>query len=127
MQPSSRKLRCLQLYYRSGAQEMRATRNRRSYPAVMAITCFVCLFGLFGKLARAQSYLTSSGMPTFSAPDPVELGFADTANGNLHLIIHLGSFPQRGTSKPEEVSFVYDSNIWSVQSNSLSSWWEPYN
>ncbi|HXJ44786.1 MAG TPA: hypothetical protein VNH18_36200, partial [Bryobacteraceae bacterium] len=78
------------------------------------------IFALTGRGASAQNYLTSTGSPNFSAPEPVELGFADTANGNLHLAIHLGSYAQRGSSKPEEVNLIYDSNIWSV--NAYSQW-----
>jgi hypothetical protein len=67
----------------------------------------------------AQDYLQALGTPTFTSAEPVELGFVNTANGNLHLEIPVASFPQRG-SKPLTYKFVYDSRIW-VQSGG-SGW-----
>ena len=49
----------------------------------------------------AQNYLTSTGSPSFGVPVPVEMGSVDTASGNLHLTVPLGSYPQRGTDQPE--------------------------
>jgi len=61
-------------------------------------------------VAEAQNYLTAGGTPTFAAPEPVELGFTDTANGGLHLEFPLGSFPQRGSKVPLTMKLMYDSN-----------------
>ncbi|MGB9236802.1 MAG: RHS repeat-associated core domain-containing protein [Terriglobales bacterium] len=81
---------------------------------------------LFANSARCQDYLTSTGMPAFSAPEPVELGFVDASSGNLHLSIPLGSYPQRGTSQPQPVTLEYDSNIWQVYSNDgITEQWAP--
>jgi RHS repeat-associated protein len=63
--------------------------------------------------ASGQDYLAQIGRPTFSSMEPVELGFVNTANGNLHLEIPLGTYPQRG-SRPLTFKLVYDSRIWSA-------------
>ncbi|HWG20542.1 MAG TPA: hypothetical protein VG225_08415, partial [Terracidiphilus sp.] len=90
----------------------------RAAPLLLAI-------GIFAAIAHSQNYLTSTGAPAFSAPEPVEMGFVDTSNGNLHLSIPLGSYPQRGTGQPEPVILEYDSNIWQVStfSNWTPFWW----
>ncbi|HKV28028.1 MAG TPA: hypothetical protein VJN90_07130, partial [Candidatus Acidoferrales bacterium] len=79
-------------------------------------------------VAQAQSYGTASGMPAFVAPEPVELGFTDSANGNLHLEMPFGSYPQRGSKQPLNVKYVYDSSaVWTIACGSFScSWWSPY-
>jgi RHS repeat-associated protein len=75
--------------------------------------------------ARCQNYFASTGMPAFSAPEPVELGFVDASNGNLHLSIPLGSYPQRGTNRPEPITLEYDSNIWAIDPYGVNAQWEP--
>jgi RHS repeat-associated protein len=80
---------------------------------------------LFAMPATGQDYLTSTGTPTFSAPEPVELGAVDASNGNLHLSIPLGSYPQRGTSQPQTMTLEYDSNIWAVDVIGVTEQWEP--
>jgi RHS repeat-associated protein len=73
--------------------------------------------------ARAQSYLAASGTPTFVAPEPVEQGFTDNANGNLHLEFGFGSYPQRATSQLLPVKYVYDSNmVWNIGCNTSCNW-----
>src|ERR1051325_7554670 len=77
--------------------------------------------------SAAQRYSTATGRPNLTAPEPVEMGFADTADGNLHLTIRLGSYPQRGSAQPEEVNLSYDSNIWRVTSSGSTFIWDPSN
>src|SRR6185437_15325967 len=78
--------------------------------------------------ARAQSYLTASGAPTFVAPDAVEQGFTDNANGNLHLEFVFGSYPQRASAQPMSVRYVYDSNmIWNIGCGLSGCNWAPSN
>jgi RHS repeat-associated protein len=60
---------------------------------------------------KAQSYLQNIGVPPFTTTIPVENGFINAANGNLHLEIPLGSFPQRGGRAVTAV-LMYDSTIW---------------
>lgn len=57
------------------------------------------------------------------APSAVELGFTETSNGNLHLEIPLGSFPQRGAAQSLGYSLVYDSFMWIV--NPGTNRWQP--
>jgi len=52
------------------------------------------------------------------------MGFVDTADGNLHLSIPLGSFPQRSHKQSEPVTLEYDSNIWQVNTYG-STYWTP--
>ena len=72
---------------------------------------------------RAQTYLQGIGVPTFTTQIPVENGFVNAANGNLHLEIPLGSFPQRGGGT-DKVSLMYDSAIWMTSSGTV---WSPTN
>jgi len=109
-----------------------STKSERQHPVrarfrlVMAL-CALVILGLFARSASGQSYQTSTGTPSFSAPVPVELGFVDAFNGNLHLSIPLGSYPQRGTLQPEQITLQYDSNIWSVGDNGSGPQWIPNN
>ena len=81
---------------------------RRAWLQLIVVSCL-------SGVALAQNYLTSTGTPAFSTPEPAEYGFIDTANGNLHLQIPLGSYPQRGSSKPEPVLFTYEANnVWAI-------------
>jgi RHS repeat-associated protein len=74
----------------------------------------------------AQNYLTATGSPSFSAPEPVEYGFVESANGNLYLEFPLGSFPQRGSKQPYAVRLVYNSHIWQTFVNTSGNLqWTP--
>src|SRR6266536_1300657 len=65
--------------------------------------------------AFAQTdYSQQIGAPVFSSIEPVELGFVNAANGNLHLEIPIASFPQRGMKQPLTYKLVYDSRIWGI-------------
>jgi len=96
----------------AGAPES-ATRVR-----LLPLVAFVAL--LASHSARAQSYIYATGSPTFTTAEPVELGFINLANGNLHIEIPLTSPPQRGTI-PFSAALVYDSRIW-INGGSGSSW-----
>src|SRR5438045_2599520 len=63
--------------------------------------------------AYAQSYIDGTGVPTFTTSQPVELGFVNVANGNLHMELPISSHPQRGALALSE-KIVYDSRIWKV-------------
>ena len=73
--------------------------------------------------AKAQTYLQSVGVPSFATELPVENGFINAANGNLHLEIPLGSFPQR-SGAPDKIVLMYDSAIWANPSGTA---WTPKN
>src|SRR5258708_13992927 len=60
--------------------------------------------------AFAQGYLTQIGVPAFTTALPVEQGFINLPNGNLHLQIEFGSFPERA-SRPLVAVLGYDSRI----------------
>lgn len=78
---------------------------------------------LFAHPVVGQSYSTSTGIPSFSTPQPVEFGFVDASEGNLHLSIPLGSYQQRGSSQPENVTLEYDSNFWqTIYTGSYNVW-----
>ena len=70
------------------------------------------------KLIAQQNYLEEIGAPPADTTIPVELGAIDLTNGNLHLEIPLGSFPQRG-SLTYTAKLVYDSRIW------VGAFWGP--
>jgi RHS repeat-associated protein len=76
--------------------------------------------------SQGQNYLTSTGTPAFSAPDSTTFGFVDASNGNLHLEIPLGSYPQRGTDQPLRALFVYDANkLWTATFTGSGEAWTP--
>jgi hypothetical protein len=77
---------------------------------------------LLPNLCQAQTYLNSTGVPTFATTSKVENGFVNLGNGNLHLEIDLGSFPQRGPIKLG-AKLVYDSRIWQI----VNGAWAPTN
>ncbi len=76
----------------------------------------------FASSAQTQTYLNSTGVPTFSTLTKVENGFVNLGNGNLHLEIQLGAFPQRGKTRLD-AKLVYDSRIWQV----VNGAWQPTN
>lgn len=53
--------------------------------------------------AKAQSYLQNVGVPPFTTKQPVENGFINVANGNLHLEIPLAPF-RNAAAHPKESS-----------------------
>jgi RHS repeat-associated protein len=75
-----------------------------------------------GTSLRAQSYLTSTGTPSFAAPYPVEMGLVDAASGNLHLEIPLASYPQRGGTTAN-IKLSYDSHIWGIYNDGTTAVW----
>lgn len=89
-----------------------------------------CAFVFIGMIllssgAVAQSYLYATGNPSFSSQIPVQNGFIDLNNGNLHIELSLVSHPQRGALQLNE-RLVYDSRIWQMVSNGSQSW-QPTN
>jgi YD repeat-containing protein len=70
----------------------------------------------------AQTYLQDAGAPTFTTAMPVENGFINLANGNLHLEFSVGTFAQRGPL-PGKHMLAYDGAIWSNN----GSVWSPNN
>src|SRR5882724_312828 len=95
------------------------------YFRAMKAIFLLILCGLLGHVTSvyAQSYSTATGIPAFAAPEPVEMGFADASNGRVHLAIPLGSYPQRSNGQAEQVSLIYDSNIWTVNTSQITPYW----
>jgi YD repeat-containing protein len=88
--------------------------------AVFVVLAFLTA-SLFG-----QTYQNEAGKPTFTSTFPVENGFIDLANGNLHLEIPLVSYAQRG-SLPFGAKLVYDSRIWAIGNYGSYLKWTPTN
>ena len=61
-------------------------------------------------------------MPPFTTALPVEQGFLDAANGDLHIQVPFGTFPERG-GRPFIAGLAYDSRIWT---SSIGTW-QPTN
>src|SRR5882757_6187234 len=72
--------------------------------------------------AGSQVTKAQTGQRPFVAPEPVELGFVESATGDLHLEFPFGSFPQRASNQPTTYRLVYDSNFWTI---SPSKVWQP--
>lgn len=102
---------------------LRCSRSQISTFGIIA-TLLVLLCG-FGAMVEAQDYTTAIGTPSFTTAEPVELGFIDVPNGNLHIEIPLVSLPQRG-SLSYNARLVYDSRIWQIVSGT-SLTWQPTN
>jgi hypothetical protein len=110
------------------AQSQRSrTQQRMSFRNWRMDWLFAAAFCLTGHVASSQSYLTSTGMPSFSAPQPVKFGFVDAASGNLHLSFTLGSYPQRGNSQPQTISLEYDSSFWAPKAYGGTAQWSTQN
>jgi len=77
---------------------------------------------------NSQSYLNDVGSTAYGINIPIENGYINVSNGNLHLEFPLATQPQRGALSLHE-SLVYDSRIWMFSpfgTGSSYHWW-PYN
>jgi len=76
---------------------------------------------------QATDPLDSIVVPTFPTTIPVEMGYINPANGNLHLEIPLGSFTERGGHQVK-FSYNYDSGFWYPNGHGAGSLWggAPY-
>ncbi len=72
--------------------------------------------------SASSDYLYATGSPNFSVNIPVENGYINVANGNLHLEFPLATFKQRG-NLPLDEKLVYDSRIWMIGHYSNYYWW----
>jgi len=71
-------------------------------------------------MCAQQSFLDEPGIPAFTTAFPIEHGFINLSNGNLHLEIPIASYPQRGDLKALHARLVYDSRIWTIRTNRTS-------
>jgi hypothetical protein len=89
---------------------------------------YSALAGTAALSQNSQSYLNDLGSTSYGVNIPVENGFINISNGNLHLEFPLASHPQRGALSLSE-KIVYDSRIWMFSpfgSHGSYHWW-PYN
>ncbi len=89
-----------------------------------ALFCLV-VSAIYIKQLYAQNYVYAIGNPTFSTQIPIENGFINVNNGEIHIEIPLATHPQRGRLQLDE-RLVYDSRIWKIVNNSGYSW-QPTN
>jgi RHS repeat-associated protein len=92
----------------------------RFVPVALAL---LLLLGAASAKAQ-QSPLQAVGVPPFNPVVPVENGFVNPANGDLHLEIPLGTWAERG-GKQFKAALTYDSNIWATYGT--GSFWGPDN
>src|SRR5882672_3327740 len=83
-----------------------------------SVIAVLCLLGMGSRVTMAQTL----GQRPYVAPEPIELGFVESATGNLHLEIPMGSFPQRASSQPMKYFMAYDSNFWTITPSNV---WSP--
>jgi len=74
----------------------------------------------------AQNYLYGIGNQTWGINIPIENGFINVANGEVHIEIPLATLPQRG-SLPLDERLVYDSRIWQIVPTESGYQFEPVN
>jgi RHS repeat-associated protein len=100
-------------------QEIR--RGRKSMKAMQLLFAVVLVFVLFTTASFGQqSFMDEPGIPAFTTAFPVEHGFINLANGNLHIEIPIATYPQRGNIKALHARLVYDSRFWSVRTDPVS-------
>jgi hypothetical protein len=78
------------------------------------------------RFLAAQNYLYGTGAQTWGVNIPVEDGFINVANGEIHLEIPIATLPQRG-GLPLSERLEYDSRIWQLVSTGSSVNFEPTN
>jgi YD repeat-containing protein len=67
-----------------------------------------------------QSFMDEPGIPAFTTAFPVEHGFINLANGNLHIEIPIATYPQRGNIKALHARLVYDSRFWTIRTDPVT-------
>ena len=93
----------------------------------LLLVCYVLAPNTCGA-QNSSSYLNDIGATAYGVNLPVEVGFINVSNGNLHLEFPLASHPQRGALTLGE-KLTYDSRIWMFSpfgSHGSYHWW-PYN
>lgn len=86
------------------------------------LLCWVFLLLCSTQIALSQDYVYSAGDPNFSVNIPVENGYINVANGNLHFEFTLADHKQRGALTLDE-KLVYDSRIWKIVAYDHHYWW----
>src|SRR5260221_14619518 len=83
---------------------------------LLKLLALVVLIGPGAAWAQ-NSYMDEPGIPAFTTAFPVEHGFINLANGNLHIEIPIATYPQRGNIKALHARLVYDSRFWTFDDN----------
>ena len=97
------------------------TRNLRS--CILLVFALSAMFCMHGNCQTSSSdYVYATGNPNFSVNIPVENGFINVANGDLHLEFPLSQLKQRGNLALDE-KLVYDSRVWMIGHYSNYYWW----
>src|SRR6266481_1434272 len=86
------------------------------------LTFFLPLLFLLSAISTVAqgSYIDEPGIPAFTTSFPVEHGFINLANGNLHLEIPVATYPQRGNIKALHARLVYDSRLWTIRTDPVT-------
>jgi RHS repeat-associated protein len=71
-----------------------------------------------------SSYLDANGLQVWGINLPIDHGYINVANGDVHLEIPLGTHTQRGAVTVNE-SIVYDSRFWHIVPSGSSYKWQP--
>ena len=84
-------------------------------------------FSVLGQGPDQGGYVYQTGSPTFSTQYPIEHGYINVNNGDVHLEIPIAGPPQRGGILGINARLVYDSRIWKINPNGSSYMWQPNN
>ena len=76
--------------------------------------------------AQTQNYLYGTGDQSWGINLPIESGYINVANGEIHLEIPLATHKQRGDLSLDE-KLVYDSRIWQLVADGSSVSFQPTN
>ena len=97
-----------------------------SFGPSFCLGVFLACVALIGAAYCQTYYGYAIANPPFATPSPVEMGYVNVANGNLHIEIPIASIPQRG-SRGYSARLVYDSRIWIPFNNGTTTSWQPIN
>lgn len=86
----------------------------------------LCMITCLSSNLRAQNYLYGTGNQSWGINLPIENGYINVANGEVHFELTLANLPQRGSLSLDE-QLVYDSRIWQIIDNGSSYGFQPTN
>jgi RHS repeat-associated protein len=89
----------------------RGRRIRRPLGSFILAAFLLLLGPIAASVGAQQTSLEDLGVPPFNTMLPVEMGYINTANGQLHLEIPLADSPVRA-GQNFKAALMYDSNIW---------------
>ena len=89
---------------------------------ILAAFILLVVFALPAFTQTYSGYSYDAGNPSWGVNIPVENGYINVANGNLHLEFSISQLPQRGSLSLNE-RLVYDSHFWMIGHYSNYYWW----